>query len=259
MRSLWLPSPGAFLRYHDLAGAGPARLFVHGLGCAGTSDWPHVVALPPLAGRRSIVPDLLGFGFSDRPRGFGYSMEEHADTLASLLDHLDMRAMPMIGHSMGGSIAILLAARRPDLVASLVVAEPNLDPGPGFVSGRIVASDAETYERSGHAGLADVFEQAARLGDDAAASYVGSFRRADARALHASAASLIAPRSPTYRALLRSLPVPRGYIHGARSQEVVEGLAESGVAIRCVAAAGHGLMDDNPLGFAEAIASLLAS
>lgn len=258
MRSLWLPSPGAFLRYHDIPGGGTPRLYVHGLGCAGTSDWPHVVAVPPLAGHRSILVDLLGYGFSDRPAAFDYSMEAQADTLAALLDHLALRRVHVVGHSMGGSIAILLAARRPDLVARLVVAEPNLDPGPGFTSGRIAAWTNEDYVARGHAELVAVFADAARKGDASAAAYVGSLSLAAAHAVHASAVSLIAERSPTYRAILATLPIPRAYIYGARSSENLSGLAEAGVAVHRVADAGHALMEHNPSGLAEAVAASLA-
>lgn len=255
MQALWLADAGGFLRYHDNPGGLPARLYVHGLGCAGSSDWPHVVGVPPLAGRRSLLVDLLGYGFSDRPLGFSYTMEAQADTLAALLDHCSLGGVEVIGHSMGGSIAILLASRRPDLVSRLVVAEPNLDPGPGFVSGRIAASSEDSFIATGHRDLVALFEQAARKGEAPPGSYAASLRLASPHALHRSAVSLIAGRDPTYRTLLRSLPIPRAYLYGARSTEDTTGLAESGVAIHRVADAGHGLMEDNPRGFAEAVAS----
>ena len=258
MRSLWLSDVGGFLRFHEIPGDLPARLYVHGLGCAGTSDWPHVVAAGPLAGRRSILVDLVGYGFSDRPTNFSYTMEAHADTLAALLDHLSLTRIELIGHSMGGSIAILLTDRRPDLVARLVVAEPNLDPGPGMISGRIAASTVDAFATAGHSDIVADLDTAARKGDTNAAAYAASFRLAAPLALHASAASLIAERTPTYRTLLKGFPIPRAYIYGARSKEDLSGLAESGVAIRCIADAGHSMMEDNPKGFAEAAAQVLS-
>jgi pimeloyl-ACP methyl ester carboxylesterase len=259
MRALRIADAAGFLRYHDIPGALPARLYIHGLGCAGSSDWPHVVAAPPLAGRRSLLVDLLGYGFSDRPQAFSYTMEAHADTLTALLDHLALKSVEVIGHSMGGSIAILLASRRPDLVARLVVAEPNLDPGPGFVSGRIAAAPEASFVAGGHRDLVELFEAAVRKGDMAPGSYVASLRLAAPHALHRSATSLIAERVRSYREILRSLPSPRAYLYGARSTGDLAGLAESGVAIHRIADAGHGMMEDNPQGFAEAVARSLAA
>ncbi|WP_204376858.1 hypothetical protein [Aquitalea pelogenes] len=56
-------SPHGALRYHDLPGSGVPLLFVHGLGCAASSDFPRVAADPALAGRRRLLLDLLGAGF----------------------------------------------------------------------------------------------------------------------------------------------------------------------------------------------------
>ena len=87
---------------------------------------------PSLAGYHSVLIDFLGFGFSDRPEGFGYTLEDHAQTVAELHDHLGLRHCALIGHSMGGSVAITLAAIRPEIVSRLVIAEGNLDPGGGI-------------------------------------------------------------------------------------------------------------------------------
>jgi pimeloyl-ACP methyl ester carboxylesterase len=57
--------------------------------------------------------DFLGFGYSDAPADFGYTMEEQADSVAALVDYLGLRGVHVVGHSMGGSIAISLAAHHP--------------------------------------------------------------------------------------------------------------------------------------------------
>ncbi|MFI9595231.1 alpha/beta fold hydrolase [Nonomuraea sp. NPDC052265] len=67
---------------------------------------------PELAGHRSLFVDLLGFGTSDRPTAFGYTMEEHADALATALRAADVRAAQVVAHSMGGTIAVHLARQR---------------------------------------------------------------------------------------------------------------------------------------------------
>ncbi|UCF10872.1 MAG: hypothetical protein JSW65_04110 [Candidatus Bipolaricaulota bacterium] len=62
MESHRLSSPRASLRYIDLPGDGAPVVFLHGLGSASSSDFPHIAADPALRGRRSLLVDLLGFG-----------------------------------------------------------------------------------------------------------------------------------------------------------------------------------------------------
>ncbi|NED92151.1 alpha/beta hydrolase, partial [Streptomyces sp. SID11233] len=57
-----------------------------------------------------------------------YTMEEHADFLARAMEAAGVRGADVIGHSMGGTIAVLLAARHPHLVGRLVLVDANLDP-----------------------------------------------------------------------------------------------------------------------------------
>src|SRR4051794_607587 len=132
----------ANLRYHDLPGQAPTCVYLHGLGSASSADFPLIVRDPQLTGYRAVLIDLLGFGYSDRPATFPHTMEAHADTVARLLDHLGIDQCHLVGHSMGGSVAIALAAARPDLVSGLVVAECNFDPEDATFSKMVVDQSA---------------------------------------------------------------------------------------------------------------------
>ena len=105
---------GARLRYL-VAGEGEPLLLVHGLG-GSAANW---LALAPLLlpGRRLIVPDLPGHGGSD-PLQAAASLTAYADSLAPLLDG----SAAVVGHSLGGAIALRLAIRRSRLVSALVLA-----------------------------------------------------------------------------------------------------------------------------------------
>src|SRR5437660_9698700 len=81
MRSWPVPGLGARIAWHEIAGVEPVRIYLHGLGCAAVDLFP-VAADPALAGHRSLLIDLLGFGFSDRPDGFGYRLGDHVSVLA---------------------------------------------------------------------------------------------------------------------------------------------------------------------------------
>jgi pimeloyl-ACP methyl ester carboxylesterase len=105
---------GARLRYL-VAGEGEPLMLVHGLG-GSAANW---LALAPLLlpGRRLIVPELPGHGGSD-PLPAAASLTAYADRLAALLDG----PAAVVGHSLGGAIALRLAIRRPELVSALVLA-----------------------------------------------------------------------------------------------------------------------------------------
>jgi pimeloyl-ACP methyl ester carboxylesterase len=106
-----------------VAGSGPPLLLVHGLGGSGRY-WAGLA--PHLAASRTLVaPDLAGFGHSDKPAA-DYSRKFHLDNLDGLLGGLAIEGpISVAGHSMGGVLAALYAARRPDRVDALaLVAAP---------------------------------------------------------------------------------------------------------------------------------------
>jgi pimeloyl-ACP methyl ester carboxylesterase len=123
------------------------------LGSASSADFPTIVRHPRLVPYRTLLVDLLGSGFSDRPDAFSFTLHAHAATIARLLDHLTLHSCRLVGHSFGGSVAITLAATRPDLVAGLVVAEPNLEPEDATLSRTIADQTEETYVATGHAAV----------------------------------------------------------------------------------------------------------
>ena len=114
----FLEARGARLRYLA-AGAGEPLLLVHGLG-GSAGNW---VALAPLllSGRRLLVPELPGHGGSS-PLPAASSLKAYADRLALLLEHEGAVPAAVVGHSLGGAIALRLAIRRPETVRAVVLA-----------------------------------------------------------------------------------------------------------------------------------------
>jgi pimeloyl-ACP methyl ester carboxylesterase len=245
----------SFLRFHDLPGREPALVFIHGLGCASSADFPTAAACPPLAGRRSILLDLLGFGLSDKPEEFDYSLENHAATVAEVLDHLGLRGCALIGHSMGGAIVVTLAELRPDLASSLVLAEGKLDPRPGAYSGPIAAQAEAEFVGSGWARFTEDIRQLALAGDAGMASYASTLAVCSPYALHRSATQLVKGTQPSARERFQRSSLPRTYVFGQRSlpDPDLERLSRHGIRVRVVPEAGHWMMDENPAGFAMVI------
>lgn len=260
MDSFFLPQWQSFLRYHDLPGELPAHVYLAGLGGSGWPTYMNTIRQPGLSHVRSIIVDVLGSGFSDRPESFDYSLESHADTIAALLDHLGLTGCAVIGHSMGGSVAITLATSRPDLVSRLVIAEGNLDPGGGFFSRGVAAQTEEAFVSSGYAAVLAQIQAEGRAGDQVASSVVGVLQIAGPQALHRSAVGLVRGTQPTMRENLLRSPVPRVFLIGDRSlpDPDIEWLPAHGIPVLIVPDAGHGMMWDNPPGFATQLRAALA-
>ena len=110
---------GVRLRWFD-GGAGTTLLFLHGFGGAAT-NWTAVA--PALAERfRVIVPDLPGHGGSSALPAPPERLDPYAERLALLLERANAAPAFVVGHSLGGVVALRLALRRPDLVSGLVLA-----------------------------------------------------------------------------------------------------------------------------------------
>jgi pimeloyl-ACP methyl ester carboxylesterase len=100
------------------AGEGPALLLVHGMA-GSASTWKHV--LPRLARDYTVIaPDLLGHGRSAKPRS-DYSLGNFAAGLRDLLVALGIERATVVGHSLGGGIAMQLAYQHPERVERLVL------------------------------------------------------------------------------------------------------------------------------------------
>lgn len=117
----WLPLPWGRLNVWR-AGEGPAIVALHGLGGSGR----YWSGLAPLLspGRTLVAPDLAGFGQSDKPT-LRYDREFHLANLDALIDSLDSYSpVVLVGHSVGGVLAALWAARHSERTAGLALVSP---------------------------------------------------------------------------------------------------------------------------------------
>jgi pimeloyl-ACP methyl ester carboxylesterase len=227
---------------------GTPHVYIGGLGSATSVAFAPVVAHPGIStADRHLLIDLVGSGESDHDDTFSHTIEAHAVVVAAILEALAVPLVNLIGHSLGGSVAISLATQRPELVASLVVAEPNLDPGIGTFSAQVASTDEDTFATSGMQHLLETQD---------APAFVHTLRRWSPRGLHRTAVSLLADRPTTFREQLTALGVPKHYLTGELTREDLESLRATGCDVRVVPAAGHVMMDDNLDGL---VAALVAS
>lgn len=112
---------GIATNYHD-EGHGEPIVLLHGSG-PGVSAWANWrLTLPALAGRyRVLAPDLVGFGYTDRPAGLSYDRRTWLRHLLDFLDVLELDRVSVVGNSFGGALALWLASEHPDRVHRLVL------------------------------------------------------------------------------------------------------------------------------------------
>jgi pimeloyl-ACP methyl ester carboxylesterase len=245
------------LRLHYIVeGRGPAVILLHGLGGFAAS-WRHNI--PALARRATVYAlDLPGFGTSAKPRA-PYQLPWFARVLDGFVDTLGLPPATLVGHSLGGAVAVAYALTRPARVERLAlvgacvpgfafrpswiyraVALPGLGEALGLVAPAALYRAA--LARCFHAPArpeVDFFvdhEYAERAGWPARAAYLATLRgvRRDFEA-----------RAPAYRRTLATLDVPVLLIHGRQDRvvppvhcaEVVEAFPHAGV--RWLDACGH--------------------
>ncbi|MGO9776526.1 MAG: alpha/beta fold hydrolase [Terracidiphilus sp.] len=110
-------------RVHYLAegpAAGPPVVLVHGLG-GRAEDWRKLAPYLTKAGFRVYLPDLPGYGRSEQPSDFSYSVHDEAEVVVGFLDALGLKQVDLGGWSMGGWIVQQVASEHPERVWRLML------------------------------------------------------------------------------------------------------------------------------------------
>lgn len=107
--------------YHD-TGTGHPVLLIHGSG-PGVSGWANWrLNIEPLAQRsRVLVPDMVGFGYTDVPAGVQFNLDTWERHLIGFLDALNIECTDIVGNSFGGALALAIAIRHPKRVRRLIL------------------------------------------------------------------------------------------------------------------------------------------
>jgi haloalkane dehalogenase len=120
--SRWFDSTRGRLHYVDegpTSGHGPPILLCHG-----NPTWSFLYRDIIISLRdhyRCIAPDYLGFGLSERPSGFGYTIDEHAGVVGEFVDHLNLDGYLTMGQDWGGPISMAVDVERADRVRGIVL------------------------------------------------------------------------------------------------------------------------------------------
>jgi haloalkane dehalogenase len=177
-------------------GQGPPVVFVHG-----EPTWSFLwrKVIPPVrdAGYRCIAPDLAGFGRSDKPVDDDwYTYDRHTETIARLVEDLDLRDATIVVHDWGGPIGLRVAVEHAERISRIVIMDTGLFTGHQKMTDTWLAFQA-FVESAEELPIGLLIRRACKRdpGDEVTAAYEAPFPNEDSKA-GARAFPRILPTSP---------------------------------------------------------------
>ncbi len=117
----FITANGVETNYHDV-GKGHPMILLHGSG-AGVTGWENWHGVMPALAKhfRVLVPDIIGFGFTERPEGTKYSIKLWVQHLLGFMDALNIEKAILVGNSFGGALSLALAIRNAHRVDRMIL------------------------------------------------------------------------------------------------------------------------------------------
>ena len=249
MNSFYSQQACCAVRWQDLPGHGEPLVFIHGLGCASSYEYPRIVCDPQFGSRRAILIDLPGSGYSDKPESYSYQTSAQAQVIIELLNHLAISSFWLYGHSMGGSIAIETAELAGNRLLGLIVSEPNFHAGGGAFSRNIAAQTEEDFVSTGYQAMLEA----------ETSSWKGSLQSNAPWAVWRGAASLVKGVQPSWNERYLQLACPVWLIFGELSlpDSDMEEMRQQGIEVKIIPDAGHSMSWENPSALAKMLADCI--
>jgi haloalkane dehalogenase len=270
-----LDLPAGRMHYVD-EGAGPTLLFVHGTP-TWSFEYRHLIkALAP--SYRTVAPDHLGFGLSERPAGFAYTPEAHADNLRAFVERLDLRDVTLVAHDFGGPIALPLALAPASRIKRLVLLntwawpfddDPDMSRKARLAGGRVGRFLYRRLNASLRLLTPHAYGDRRKLTRAIHRQYLAVFPDADGRSrvLWALARALLASRAhyqDLWQRLERLRDRPALIVWGLRDRAFLPAQLERWrqalphAQVRTLAGAGHWPHEEEPAAVVEALRAFLA-
>ncbi len=209
----YLTVDGAQLHYID-EGQGEVILFVHG-----TPSWSFEFrnVIKYLSKKyRCIALDHIGFGLSDKPSGYDYSIQNHTATLLKLINHLQLNQFTMLVHDFGGIIGLAAAEQIPDKISKLIILntwcrsiqdEPEYKKMKGILGSPLMPFLYRYFNFSAKYILPAAFGERSRLTPEVHQQYLKPFGNAGERNGTVSFAKSLLRDQDYYESIGKMLPV----------------------------------------------------
>jgi pimeloyl-ACP methyl ester carboxylesterase len=202
---------------------------------------------------------------SEKPENYDYQLSSQADIVIAFLDALHITRFSLIGHSMGGSIAILIALKQPQRVTQLIVIEPNLRAGDAHLSREIIQYQEphfiECYQEFLSSAIALVKTWFVNLQQTDLEEYIDELLKTTSLSMYRSALSLVNSTSDdTLLNQFQQLALSKHFLIGQESMKdlsIPENFARSDVNTVIVPGVGHMMMVDDPSLFNRTLDSVL--
>ena len=250
---------GITMHYLRTGGAKPPLVLLHGLMASGACWSPLARSLE--ADYDVVMPDARGHGKSSAPPQ-RYRYEDHASDVIELIRGLGLSAPILLGHSMGGMTAAVVASQVPGMIRGVILADPT------FLSPQrqreVRDSDiAERHRRVLSLGKRDALAQA-RLRHTGRSSEIVELLADASQQTRMSAFDVLTPPNPEYRQLVSTIDVPILLVIGDKPVVSLETARElpglnSRVRVEQIQDAGHGVPYDQPERFGSVVRSFLRS
>jgi N-formylmaleamate deformylase len=208
-----------------------------------------------------IMPDARGHGNSSVP-DFGYRYEDHANDVAGLINALKLPPPILLGHSMGGMTAAVVASHKPNLLRGLVLAEPTFL-SPKFQREVRDSDVADQHRRTLNMSLDEVVADARNRHPNRAAETLELFARARLQTSMA-AFDVLTPLNPDNKMLVSAIDVPSLIVFGDKgvvSSVIAKELQHLNPRLQAeqIREAGHSVHLDQPERFAAVVGSFMRS
>jgi pimeloyl-ACP methyl ester carboxylesterase len=232
-------------------------IYVHGLGCT-KSDFKGAVRHPVMDEYTLVAFDLPGSGDSPYPEGVTLDMEDLADITAAVTMKLELPQFVLVGHSMGGLVALLCAERYRNRIKSFINIEGNLSPDDCFFSRIAAKYNAGKFTER----VFQVFRRnLARSENRGVREYAKSLEMNVSRRAYYDYSCSLVDHSDNGGFIERfiDINVPRLFIYGSENRELRyrPQLKEAGIGMAEVPGSGHFPDCDNPDALYRIIADYL--
>jgi len=239
-------------------GAGEPVVFLHGFGST-KEEYADFTTFPGLAGRAFVAYDAPGFGASTATDLEQVSIPFLVDVALAVLDDLDIGQFHVVGHSMGGLTALMLAHQAPDRLLSFTDIEGNVAPEDCFLSRQIVSHGNDDPTK-----FLTAFAARTLLSTEYSSALYGS------RVLTTVNPHVVRPvfesmvdlsDNGDLLAKITALPMPRMFMHGEQNSHLtyLPTLREHGVRVESIEHSGHWPMYSNPPAMWAALVDFLGA